>query len=63
MALERVELARSRWGDSGPEPWLVEPPTHGACVKRDCVGDLPYAESAKVAGIDLNIIREPNDGY
>ena len=22
-----------------------------------------YAESAKVAGIDLNIVREPNDGY
>jgi len=22
-----------------------------------------YQESAKAAGIDINIIREPNDGY
>ena len=22
-----------------------------------------FAESAKAAGIDLNIVREPNDGY
>ena len=42
--LERVELARSRRGDSGPEPRLVEPAAYGAPVERDGVGDLGDGE-------------------
>ena len=44
IALERVELAWPRRGDSGPELGFVEPTAHGAHVERDGVGDLGGGE-------------------
>ena len=44
IALERVELARSRRGDTGSEPRFVEPAAHGAHVERDGGGDLGDGE-------------------